>query len=175
MTESDRPADTEGTEAPAQTSTQTVAEDEVATTDVPVIVQNPLFQTAPVDTSGIGGLPDLTTHPLFAQSRADNLQRAVDELEGNAPKSGNVMVDPNLDADGKDALVADLKVEQERAQAIADGKAIDADGNVVDDEEVAPEEQGEQDGEPSAQSQDAGGGSVPDNEASAEEGTNKPV
>lgn len=108
-------------------------------------ILNPTWQTKPVDTTGLGGLPDLSTVPIFAQHKADTLQGVIDELSGDAPAgSSGYTVDPTASQEDIDAQIAAFKTSQEQAQAIADGKTLDADGNVVEPEaepEAAPQAQ----------------------------------
>jgi hypothetical protein len=70
--------------------------------------QEMFYQAGPVDTLGLA-VP--TSQPAFAAVKALAFRRAIDDLEGNAPKgSGNVVMDRDLnDPDVRAAVLEDLR------------------------------------------------------------------
>ena len=132
MTEPTAPAD--------DTTTEEENNGQVDATGAPIDASyglNATWQTGPVDTTGVsGGIKEVSHIPVFAQHKADTLQLAIDDLNGDAPSgSGNVSVDPDLTEEQTDALIADLTDAQAEAQALADGPELDEDGNPVEPED----------------------------------------
>jgi hypothetical protein len=100
-------------------SAETPADEESGQEFVP----NPLFQTGVVDTSGLG-VPDISSvSPVLDQARSDSLQAAIDDLESDAPNTGNVVLG---DRD-KDEVLGELKAAQEAHEAAVAEKAGEGD------------------------------------------------
>lgn len=89
-------------------------------------VPDPLGQTGSVITNGSAGdgagrIEDLA--PVFAQSRAQALEAAVEELDDDEPVSTDHVVLPEAEADkSNEDAVADLKASAKAARKDADAQ-----------------------------------------------------
>jgi|SRR4051794_12506692 hypothetical protein len=98
--------------------------------------QEMFYQAGPVDTLGLA-VP--TSQPAFAAVKALAFRRAIDDLEGNAPKgSGNVVMDRDLnDPDVRAAVLEDLKAQEAEARAIVEGNIDEGEDGEVSDQSAA--------------------------------------